>query len=168
MIALQIVDVKDFMNKLLVSETFDHFLLSEATISTNVTYTIDGHLNKDFFSNDELEEQGLLDCPVMPFSSLRSVCFQLIRGKKTPLSFQFTFQLSPKNAENTIKSISDSYSCDDVSAIFFHVRFSNQKLSCVTGIAYRTFTLDHTLDHEWDRLLQLFLKQHEIAFEVLT
>lgn len=34
------------MNHLLVADTFDPFLLEEATISTALTVTIDGHINK--------------------------------------------------------------------------------------------------------------------------
>ena len=43
MIALQITSTKNFMNHLLVADTFDPFLLEEATISTALTVTIDGH-----------------------------------------------------------------------------------------------------------------------------
>ena len=37
MIALQITSMKNFMNHLLVADTFDPFLLEEATISTALT-----------------------------------------------------------------------------------------------------------------------------------
>ena len=50
MIALQITSMKNFMNHLLVADTFDPFLLEEATVSTALTVTIDGHINKDFYS----------------------------------------------------------------------------------------------------------------------
>lgn len=47
MIAIQLLQVKDFMNKLLRTDLFDHFLLSEATIvekvpmkSTDILYRI--------------------------------------------------------------------------------------------------------------------------------
>lgn len=44
------------MNHLLVADTFDPFLLEEATISTALTVTIDGHINKDFYPADERGE----------------------------------------------------------------------------------------------------------------
>ena len=53
MIALQITSMKNFMNHLLVADTFDPFLLEEATVSTALTVTIDGHINKDFYPADE-------------------------------------------------------------------------------------------------------------------
>lgn len=165
MLALNIIDIKDFMNKLLVGDTFDNFLLVEAIISTNVTYTVDGKLNKDFFSDEELSEIVPADERFTPFSILKPVCFDLIKGKRTPLSFKFTFQMSHENMVNTINSIDSGFSANDVTAIFLHLKFEDQKLICTNGISYSTFVLDHTLDHEWDRLLQKFLKYHQIAFE---
>lgn len=59
MISLQLTDIKNFMNQLLRGEIFDHFLMPEAVISQDITFTIDGHLKKDYFSREELEEQNL-------------------------------------------------------------------------------------------------------------
>lgn len=50
MIALQITSMKNFMNHLLVADTFDPFLLEEATVSTALTVTIDGHINQGLLS----------------------------------------------------------------------------------------------------------------------
>ena len=41
MIAIQLLQVKDFMNKLLRTDLFYHFLLSEATIRGKGSYEID-------------------------------------------------------------------------------------------------------------------------------
>ena len=56
MTALKIINVKEFMNTLLLSETFDHFMLSEASITTFATLILDGHSCTDFFSP---EDEGL-------------------------------------------------------------------------------------------------------------
>ena len=45
MIALQIADTKTFMQKLLLTDTFDRFLMLEATITTFNTFHIDGTLH---------------------------------------------------------------------------------------------------------------------------
>ena len=68
MIALQITSMKNFMNHLLVADTFDPFLLEEATVSTALTVTIDGHINKDFYPADERGE----DC--IPWDLQSDVC----------------------------------------------------------------------------------------------
>ena len=71
MIAIQLLQVKDFMNKLLRTDLFDHFLLSEATIRGKGSYEIDGHLVPDFYSPEELDELELTGLSCLPFGMLR-------------------------------------------------------------------------------------------------
>ena len=54
---LQITSMKQFMNHLLVADTFEPFLLEEAVIGTACTYRIDGHVNQEFYSGDEDDSQ---------------------------------------------------------------------------------------------------------------
>ena len=68
MIALKIAEVKDFMNKLLCQDVFDHFLIQEAVITTNVSCHIDGTLQKGFYTLEELEEQNLTGLSFVPVS----------------------------------------------------------------------------------------------------
>lgn len=165
MIALELTDVKDFMNKLLRSEIFDHFLLQEAVITGGATYTLNGQITKGFYSEEELEELHLTGYRFLPFSMLRGNCFDLIKGKKTPSSFRFVFLLSPENTQKTITAVESSYKPADVTGIYINLKFQNQLLSLTTGIAYNIFSIDKTLENEWDKLVVKFLKQHEIAFE---
>jgi hypothetical protein len=167
MIALRLTDLKSFMNELLRTETFDHFLLQEAVIVSAATYVIDGHITKDFYSAQELEELGLAGCSVLPFSFLRGSCFDLIKGKKTPASFRFVFELSPENLRRTLESVHSSYTASDLSGVFINLKFQNQMLTLTTGISYRIFSTDKSLDVEWDTLVKKFLTMHQIAFEEL-
>lgn len=52
MISLEITGMKNFMNRLLTTDTFDCFLLAEAVIGTANTVTIDGRINHDFYAGD--------------------------------------------------------------------------------------------------------------------
>ena len=52
MLVLKIKDVKNFMNQLLIGQTFDDFSLVEASITTFCSFTIDGKLHRDFFDSD--------------------------------------------------------------------------------------------------------------------
>lgn len=168
MTVLQLPDIKDFMNQLLRTETFDNFLLQEAVITSNATYTINGQLTKDFYSNEELEELQLQNCRFLPFSMLRNHCFDLIKGKRTPASFRFVFLLSPQNMEKTILSISSNYTLSDISGIYINLKYHNKQLFLTTGISYTIFSTDKTLEKEWDRLVMKFLKQHKIAYEEVS
>ena len=165
MIALELTDVKDFMNKLLRSETFDHFLLQEAVITGAATYTINGQITKGFYNEEEIAEYHLEGMRFLPFSMLRKTCFDIIKGKKTPSSFRFVFLLSPENQKNTISAIDSSFKDTDVTGMYINLRYQNQLLSLTTGISYNIFSTDKTLENQWDKLVTKFLSQNEIANE---
>lgn len=167
MIALNLPEVRVFMNKLLCTEVFDNFLLQEASIQSSISYHIEGTLHGDFFSAEELEAEHLTGLSFIPYGKVRTQCFDLIKGKRTPSFFKFVLLLSPSNLEKTIQQTTSSLSTQDVSAAFLNLKFQNNKLLLTTGISYRTFTIDKTLDREWDTLIKKFLKNHEILFEDL-
>ena len=52
MLVLKINDVKNFMNQLLIGQTFDDFSLVDASITTFCSFMIDGTLHRDFFDSD--------------------------------------------------------------------------------------------------------------------
>lgn len=165
MLALKLTDIKAFMNKLLRSEIFDHFLLQEAVIHTGASFVIDGHINKDFYTEEEMASLGITDFPALPFSMLRPNCFDLIKGKRTPSSFQFIFLLSPDNLARTLAAISSSYTANDIAGMYLNLKYQNQTLSLTTGVSYTIFSMDKSLEQEWDKFVRRFLIQHEIDFE---
>ena len=167
MIALILPEVRVFMNKLLCTETFDHFLLQEATIQGNISYHIAGTLHKDFYSKDELEQEHLNGLSFIPYGKVRTQCFDLIKGKRTPSFFKFVLLLSPTSLEKTLQQSTSSLTSADVTAAFINLKFQNNSLLLTTSISYRTFIIDKSLDHEWDILIKKFLKNHEIVFEEL-
>lgn len=161
----QITNIKDFMNKLLLSELFDHFLLSEASIQTKVTYVIDGRPVKDFWTTEEWEEEGLSALPYAPFSLLRNDCCNLIKGKKTPAAFKFIFLLSPENLANTLARFGSGFSPEDLNGVFLNIKYAGGRLTCTTGISYQSFSLDKSFEQYWDKLAAKFLSAHGIDFE---
>ena len=167
MIALKISEIKDFMNKLLCAETFDHFLLQEAAIYSNVNYHIEGSINQDFYSEEEQAELVLSGLSFIPFGKVRSQCFDLIKGKRTPSFFKFVFLLSPENLEKTLAQTKSSFTANDISAVFMNLKYQNGQLLLTTGVSYRIFTVDKSLDHEWDSLVKRFLKSKSVVYEEL-
>ena len=167
MIALQLTDVKTFMNQLLCSELFDRFLLSEASITKDATFTVNGHINPAFYSAEELETEGLTGLDILPYSRLRPVCYQLIRGKHTPVSIKFVLTLSPENMKHTLARSDSSFTDNDVKGIFINLAFQNGRLTLTTGISYILFSTDRTLDHEWDGLIKKFLAKNSVSYEEL-
>ena len=165
MIALELTDIKDFMNKLLKAEVFDHFLLQEAVITGSAAITINGQITKGFFNEEELSQQHLEGLMFHPFCMLKKTCFDIIKGKKTPSSFRFVFLLSPENQKKTIQSIGSSFKDEDVTGMFINIRYQNQLLSLTTGISYKVFSIDKTLENQWDKMVMKFLSQNEITYE---
>ena len=58
MISIRINDTGNFMQKLLVDDTFDHFLMFESEIITSSSFNLDGRINRDFYDSDELESSA--------------------------------------------------------------------------------------------------------------
>lgn len=165
MIALQIQDIKNFMNRLLLSQTFDHFLLVEGSITTYNVFRIDGRLHKDFFTEDEMEERALKEREFSLWKEVRPICLELIKGKKTPLGFQFTFQLSRENTAKLLTASGiTSIRPENVSGLLFNVRYNDAGLSCITATNLNLFTMDKSLEHAWDDMVKRFLRQQEISF----
>ena len=165
MIALQIQDIKNFMSKLLLSQTFDHFLLVEGSITTFNTFRIEGRVHKDFFSEEELEAQTFSDREFSLWKEVKPICLELIKGKKTPLGFKFIFQLSK---ENTAKLLAGSgitsLQPENISGLLLNIRFDGSSLTCITATNLNLFTMDKSLEHAWDDMIKRFLKQQEISF----
>lgn len=162
MISLQILDVKTFMSSLLIHHVFDNFLLSELEIVTYNQFKIMGRLNKNWYSNEELEL--LNDREYSLWSEIKPVAYQLIKGNKTPHSFKIIFLLSRENIDK-ICSRCSSFTSEDVDALFLNVRYEKGVLHLITGSSMKTFTMDKSLEREWDENMKLFLKKQEIIFE---
>lgn len=168
MIALQIEDTKDFTSKLFLQEIFDPFWVVDGSIQTHCTFLLDGHLNRDFYSSEELEESHMENQPFVCWRQLRPLCFDLIKGKKTPLSFKFSFRLSDSNTEKLLLQSGVPFSPADVAGLFLNIRYKDRAILLTTGSSLRLFTPDKSLDQAWDSMVQRFLKQKEIGFMVST
>lgn len=167
MTALSILNIKEFMNILLRTDAFDSFLLTEGSITTYMTFRLDGRSNADFFSpEDEPYAQASREAYI-PFSLARPACFNLIKGRRAPSSFHFVFQLSSENQSRTLSSLDSSFSPEDISAMYVNLKYQNRQLVCTTGISRRIFSMDKSLEFAWDELVKRFLKAHNIPFESL-
>ena len=166
MTALQITSLKNFMNKLLTSESFDIFLLEEAVIGTASTVTIDGHINKDFFLGDK--DQELCELPEFrPWSEMKELCFDLIKGKRTPLFFRFTLQLMPEKAAALLRHENCDVDPCQVKALALNIRYDGSRAVLTTATSLHTFLPSKEPDAIWDRALIRYLDREGISYEIL-
>jgi hypothetical protein len=161
MIALKITNKKEFMAKLLTTDTFDSFFLEEATIDTFNTFHIDGKVHRDFYKNDPDYDTDKTFNSLSLWSEIRPICLNLIKGKRTPLGFKFILHL---DEERKIKLVSeaDAGIAPGQVTLGLNIRFSNDELLITTGVSIGIFTLDKSIEKAWDSFLPSFLESHGI------
>lgn len=163
MIALKLKDTKNFMAHLLLKDTFDQFMFIEGEIVSFATFSFDGYTKKDFFTLDEDTDIELEE--YARWKKMKEFCYSIIKGKRTPVSFKFIFRLSAENVSRLIERNELDFQASNVQGLYLNLRFENGILSCTTGTAMKTFTLDKSLEHAWDTMVQKYFDQKEISYE---
>lgn len=166
MLALQITSMKPFMNQLLAGDTFDIFLLEEAVISTANTYTIDGHINRDFFPPDQRNTETI-PYEFQSWSEIKGLCFHLIKGKNTPLYFKFVLHLKPEEVEKVLPPENHGTALAQLRALVLNIKYDGSRAVLTTATAYNTFVPGKETDLMWDKALSKYLSDKGISFEQL-
>jgi len=149
------------MGKLLTSECFDHFLMLEAQIVTANSYTIDGHIQKDFYTQEEWEDESLSPDKISDWNGMRPVVHSLIKGKHTPVRFQIILQLSVKDRAEVLPEQESK----DISTLLCTIRYENGQTVLISGVSYRSFSMDKEPERVWEKKLKDFLTENKIEFE---
>ena len=178
------------MSMLFAGNVFDSFLLSELMLTMGITYHINGRTVPEFYSKDELDE---LQSPLVEYASwkeIRPLCFDIIKGKKTPVRFQITLLIpatsllsiivsdapisssiehapvsssverAPKQA--SMESIPGS---DLISHYILTIRYEAGKCQIISGCNYQSFSASKDAEKEWDSTAATFLSKYGIQFE---
>ncbi|WP_026516900.1 DUF5721 family protein [Butyrivibrio sp. MC2021] len=167
MTSVKITNKKNFMAKLLAGELFDEFLVEEAEITTFNTFHIDGQIRKEFYRDtqaDNAEEKACAD--YSSWKDLKQICYDLIKGKRTPLSFKFVFYLNDEAKSKLIKE-ADAGINEEQIKLALNIRFINGDIILTTGCAISIFTLDKSIEKAWDSYIPSFLDQNSIENEIL-
>lgn len=155
------------MAHLLLSDTFDDFLFIEGEIVTFNTFTIDGYLQKAFYGSGETDGTGTETAyDYALWKQLRELCFSMIKGKRTPLSFQLVFSLSPDHTAKLIEQKGLDFVASGVQGLYLNIRFDGSVLQCVTGTSLKTFSMDKSLEREWDAAVPRFFDKKGLEFEI--
>lgn len=167
MLALQITNTKNFMAQLLTGDCFDPFLLAEATVSTAHTYTIDGHINKDFFTSEERDNAEICPYDFAPWQEIKGLLFQLIKGRRTPLYFKFVLHLKPEKINRVLAGGGCGIPPEQVKALVLTIKYDGSHAVLTTGTSYHTFVMSKEPDAIWDKALTAFLSGKNILYEIL-
>lgn len=101
------------------------------------------------------------------WKTIRPVCFDLIKGRRTPAAFQFVLHLIPEYVASVLKKGDTGITPQQVKAFVLNIRYDGTGLTLVTGTSYNTFLMDKTPDTLWDQAVRQFLARREIACEEL-
>lgn len=162
MIALRIQDLKEFTKKLFIGETFDKWMVREASVVTYNRFAIDGAIRQGYYSEEERQEQGI--GAYSRWKAIRPFCFSLIKGKRLPESFAIVFKLPPAETARFLEARGLSWKPEEM-GLYLNVRYEDQALYCVSGLSVNQFTMDKSLENEWDEAVKGFLKKEGIAAE---
>lgn len=136
------------MSHLLLKDTFDEFSFIEGEITTFNKFTIDGFLQKEFFEETP-------DDTYSHWRDVREFCFQIIRGKRTPLNFKIILSLAPEKFESFLnKQEISGFRPKNIQGMYLNLSYDGTNLTCITGISMKLFTMDKSLEKAWDTYAQ--------------
>lgn len=161
MIAFRIADVKDFMNKLLIGETFDNFLLLSFEVKGLTNITIDGIINEAWY------DEGKPDSRYVNWREIKPKASSLIKGDRVPLAINTVFRLSKSNTEKVLAKLGINDAIEKDYGLFFTLKFENNEINIVTGVSVTDFLMGKEIGNLWDEDLLKFLKYYQIAVEIL-
>lgn len=157
MISLKVKDINNFMKKLLIADTFDHFLLCDSEIATACTIHFNGRMNQKFFNKEELD--SLYD-EFVYWKDVKNIAYEAIKGNKVPSRMKLVFALSKTKYSEIIKKSGMNITSDEVGGFYLHIHYENNQIEVITGVSLNTFTLDKTLDKYWDDTIITFFNQN--------
>lgn len=156
-----IMNTKNCMSVLLLSDRFDSFSFIRGEITTYCTFQIDGTYHPEFFADKE--DAG--SEPYVRWSYVREYCLSLIKGKQTPLRFHFILSLSPDQIEALLQRADLPYRSGDIKGLYLNFRFDGTRLLCTTGTSFHTFVLDKSLEHLRDGTVMKLFASKGLEFE---
>lgn len=77
---------------------------------------------------------------------------------------KIVFQLPKEHVYRLVESLGGKLKIEDVGGLYINIRFEKNELYIITGTAIKTFTLDKTLEQEWDVWVRGFLKRQNISY----
>ncbi len=162
--AIHILDIKQFMQLLFQTDTLDQYQFVSATVQTDMSYSLDGHVNHSFFNEEDLSAYELTNATYLPWHLAKEKVFLLIKGKKTPTQLKVVLKASQEVTDTLLNATKSSLKSNDIDGIFMNIIFQENKLNVICGISYKIFTLDKNLENElFDNIITLFKSNNIIC-----
>lgn len=160
MLYLQILNIGKFTSLLFAGESFDRFLLHDASFETVFTTIVEGKKNAAFFSEEEREKE--LEEGYIRWSLIRPSAYKLLQGKRLPVSFKVILLTAPSATKSMVDK--SGFSGCPVSSLSISAVYREEKLLLRTGVSYSGFSMDRSLEKYWDESVLKFLQDKEIEY----
>lgn len=164
MISFKILELNRFMAKLLKGEEFDEFLLREGFVKTYMEYRFQGRLFLEYFDAEKQEEKENQEYVL--WREVKPFIFELIKGKRTPLAFQFNLLLPVGKAAELLAQHQVSVKEEDHPSLYLQLRFEHGVGRILSGASRDTFSMDKSMEETWDKEIKQMLLRMEIPVEV--
>lgn len=169
MIAIKINDIKNFMGKLLLKESFDSFFLEKAQVLTRSMLTLSGRRNQNWYDSDQwdgMEQELSGDCSFLLWKEVKNTIFTYIRGDHPPDTMKISFKAGQRQTGEWLEDPSVQEACRKLGAeLFLQLRYEQGELQLTTGIAFEQFQMERTVERAWDEAVLQFLRRERIGFE---
>ncbi len=155
--SIHLSGTRNLMNQLLTNETFDRFCLVSALIRMSVTYEFDGHINPEFYEEDQIPPS-----PYCEWGFIKPSVVTAVRGKNLPLSMKFVLAVPSSSIPFFVSKSGTTIKAEDVEGMYLNILYSKKQpndVTVTTGISCRTFTMDKSLEQYYDRYMLTFLRQ---------
>ncbi|MEY8508677.1 DUF5721 family protein [Lachnospiraceae bacterium 42-17] len=145
------LNAKICMAHLLLKPTFHHYSFIEGEVTTFNKFHIDGRIHKDFFDEKPEKEYS-------SWGEVQEYFLAVIKGKRTPLNFRLILSMAQEDFATFLNSRSLSFRQEEIRGLYLNFRYDGSNLQCVTGVSMNTFTMDKSLEQEWDGYAKEVLK----------
>ena len=162
--AFKILNIKQFMTTLLSTEVFDLFYLEEAVITTYNTFTIDGHINFEFYPSEILNQMDSIS-NFSSYKSIKPILFSLIKGKYTPISFRISLLIPKEKKGRFEEQINKLQDDNGISNFTLNIKYDGTSIILITSTALETFQLNHDSSKQWDENMSYWLFSNQIEWE---
>ena len=115
-----------------------------------------GRINEGFY--DTSVEQTL-NRDFCYWKEVRNRIFDIIKGKRLPLSCKIVLGLPKQSVSYLISHSNSTFREDDIEGIYVNILYDPKTLLITTGISYKNFSLDKSLEYAFDEYLAKFLKE---------
>ena len=148
MITVQIPNVKEFMQKLLLTPTFDDWGFQGADVYALTQYSISGTLNGKYLTEEERSSRERTE---IKYKEIRSILTSIVRGGRTPSQMKIVLVCPSSLLGDHVSAFAESY--------LMNIYFKEGVLMAAGAISMKTFTMDRSDAVFWDNHFPKVLTQ---------